>query len=165
MCPLPAFSHRASLEGLIEDDIAHLALDIGTGDKVTQQARLGVTVDDDDAAVPLQRDGDQGSVGVEGEVAGEAATRGDVLERRQAAGGRVDGEVDDGVGDDGGAVGRVEVGDLVDVLVAGRGDEETLVGLCFLSQSRASCLYSFVSAVTRLCFILSIFFFFFFSYP
>ena len=113
----------------MEDHVRDFALDVGRGYKVSQETRLGVSLDDDDAAVALLGGGEQGGVGVEREVAGKAPARGDLLERGQGAGGRVDGEVDEGVGDDGLVAGGVEAGDLEEGLVAGRDDEELLVGL------------------------------------
>lgn len=120
------------LEVLVEDDVVDLAADVGAGDKVTEKAGLGVALEDDDAAVALLDDGDEVGGVVEGEVAREAAARGDLLDLGEGAGGRVDGEVDEGVGGDGGVGGGLEAGDVPDGLVAGGGEEEGLVGLSMM---------------------------------
>lgn len=118
------------LEVLVEDDIVDLAADVGAGDKVTQETSLGVTLDEDDAAVALLDDGNEVGGVIEGEVAGEAAAGGDLLELGEGTSSGVDGEVDEGVGDDGLVGGVLEAGDLPDGLVAGGGEKEGLVGLC-----------------------------------
>lgn len=114
---------------LIENHGRNLALDGDGRDKVAQLARLRVTLNEDDAAVLLLADSNQGASLVDRELAREAAASRHLLQRRQVARGAVDGEVDEGVRDDGGAVGGVKVGDLEGVLAAGRDDEELLVGL------------------------------------
>jgi hypothetical protein len=83
----------------------------------------------------LKPDSDKRSVRAKRELAGKPATGWNLLKPRKAARGGVNREVDEGVGDDGSTVVRVEVRYLKRILVARRNDDEVLVGLLnFLKQ-------------------------------
>lgn len=112
---------------LVKDDRGDVALDVSKRFKVAELASRGVALDNHDAAVALHADGDLGACLVHRELAGEAATGRDVLEKRQLAV-VADGKVDHRVRID--LLGLVvEAGDLVDVFAARRGDKELVVRL------------------------------------
>lgn len=77
--------------------------------KLRKQARHDIPLDNHDALVPRQHNGNQGPVVAEGEVPRHHAAGGKLLDLGQRAGGVVDFEVDEGIRGKLGAVGRVEV--------------------------------------------------------
>lgn len=99
------------------------------GDNAPQLAGLDVALDDDGGPVSLQPDSDGGRVPVEGKLARRPATGGNHLETGEGASLGINGEVDEGIGDDLGAVFGIEVGNLQGVFVAGGDDQELLIRL------------------------------------
>ena len=114
---------------LVKDGGRHLAGDVGAGGEVLELAGGDVAVDDDDAAVALEADGQLGAGLVDGELAGVDAAGGRGLHQLEAAVGLVDGVGEQRVRGELGAVGLVEVGDLQEALEARRDDEKLVVGL------------------------------------
>lgn len=127
---LASFIHSNDiLHLLIKNDRGNLALNVGKRFKVAELASAGVTLDDDNTAVALHADGNLGAGLVDGELAREAATSGNILEKGELSGVCVDREVDDGIRVN--CLGLVvEARDVVDVFAAGRSDEESIIGLC-----------------------------------
>lgn len=102
-----------------EDDAGGLAADVDRGNKVGQQSGLDVPPDDDDASVVLESDRHEAAIGADAELPGDASASRELLDLGEGSRGVVDLEGEDGVRDDLGAVGRVEVGDLQNALAPG----------------------------------------------
>lgn len=103
---------------LIKNDRGNLTLNVGKRFKVAELSSVRVTLDNDNTAVALHADGNLGAGLVDGELAREAATGGNILEKSELSCVGVDGEVDDGI-----RVNRlglvVKAGDVIDVFAAG----------------------------------------------
>ena len=115
---------------MVEDNHVNLPFHRRVRNKVAQLSRLRISFNDNDAAVRLKCHHHEAGVLVEGEVTREQATGGDLLQRGEATRGRIDGEVDYDVRDDGSSIlWVVKVWNLEGGFVAGGDDEEVLVRL------------------------------------
>lgn len=117
------------LDLLVEDHTRNLPFDRSRRNELSQLAAFRIPLDDSHHPIALQPDGQERVFRVHAELTGEPATGRHLLNRRQGSSGRVNGEVDQGIRDDGSAVVGVEVGDLEGVLVARGDNEEVLVVL------------------------------------
>lgn len=106
------------LDSLVENHCRHLATALGARHEPAQPPAALATLDDDHPPVPLQAYRHGAGIPVERELAGVLAAGGyglDGLERTRPV---VDGEVDERVRHDLGAVAGIKVGDLKGVRVA-----------------------------------------------
>ena len=109
-------------------DTGDISLDVRKSLIITKFARLRVPLNDDNATVCLQTDGDLGAVLADGEMTRKATAGRLVLQQRELARHTIDGEVDEGVGGD--LFSRViEARNFVDVLPTRGCNEKFVIGL------------------------------------
>lgn len=104
---------------LVKDNRGNFSFHQSVGHEPLEQAALDVAVNQDHATVRLESDREQVSGLVDGELARDAAAGRELLDERQVSGTVVDGEAEDGVGHDIGAVAGIKVCNVEGVLSTG----------------------------------------------